>query len=50
MVKPIEVYIRELESILEDAEWLGCDSPFLRVALERAYDALERGETYYVYF
>lgn len=50
MIEPIDAYIRKLESLLEDAEWIGCDSPFLRVALELAYDARERGETYYVYF
>lgn len=50
MIEPIETYIHKLESMLSDAEWLGCDSPSIQAALELAYAEQERGEAYHVCF
>lgn len=50
MPEPIDSYIRRLESILADAEWMGCDSPLIATALEAALAERERGEAYHVAF
>ena len=50
MPEPIDSYIRKLESMLADAEWMGCDSPSIITALEVAVAERERGETYHVAF
>ena len=50
MIELLDTYIRRLESMLADAEWMGCDSPLLTARLEAAYAEREKGERYHTAF